>query len=96
MVVENKYLQFNELDFPERKTKVFQVVNKQDDFFLGTIEWDTAWRRYIFSGATEPNKLDSNCLKTIACFIDSLIAQRNDPKSGLRRTREKKNEIHER
>ena len=71
------YLEFNELDVPERKTNVFKVRNIKTDFFLGTIEWDTAWRRYLFSPTLAgPSKLDGACLSEISLFIRRLMEER--------------------
>jgi len=71
------WLEFNELEI-ERKTKVFEVRNKQTDFFLGTIEWDTAWRQYIFTPTGEPSKLARSCLKEIYDFIEGLMEERKN------------------
>ncbi len=70
------YLEFNELDVPERKTKVFEVRNIKTDFFLGTIEWDGSWRQYIFSPTAIPSKLSKGCLRELADFIEKLMGER--------------------
>lgn len=72
----SKYLEFNQLDFPSRKTKVFEIRNKDTDWFVGTIDWDTGWRRYIFTGNVQPTKLDEECLVDIAKFIGKLMKAR--------------------
>ena len=50
--MKKQRLIFNQLDtsktHPNKKTKVFEIRNKED-MFLGTIEWKNTWRQYIFS-----------------------------------------------
>jgi hypothetical protein len=58
---------FNELDVPERKTKVWEVRN-QDGDFLGTISWKNTWRRYWWEQANSVG-MDASCLDEVSAFI---------------------------
>ena len=71
-----EYLEFQELDVPERKTQVFEIRNHKTDFFIGTIEWDCGWRRYVFCWSGELGKLDKLCLDEISEFIGYLMEER--------------------
>ena len=68
------YLEFNELEV-ERKTKVFEVRNKEH-FFLGSIDWANGWRQYVFNPTAEPTQLSVGCLKEIEEFIKDLMEER--------------------
>ena len=72
-----EWLEFNKLEV-ERKTKVFEVRNIKTDFFLGTIEWDGAWRQYVFSPTAKPCKFSKGCLKEIFDFINELMEERKN------------------
>ena len=72
-----EWLEFNELE-TERKTKVFEVRNIKTDFFLGVIEWGTAWRQDVFTPTGEPSKLARSCLKEIYDFIEELMEERKN------------------
>ena len=73
---ESKWLKFNELDVPNRKTKVFEVRNKSSDFFLGTVEWWGAWRQYIFKPTAEGTIWSHGCLLDLSNFIKQLMEER--------------------
>lgn len=80
MKTDYKYIKFNQLDVPKRKTKVFEIRTNSNNFFLGCIEWDTGWRRYTFSNSTEPCKFSEDCLLDIAHFIKQLMEERKSGK----------------
>jgi len=68
----SQYLKFNQLQTPGRKTQVWEVRSKKDDFFLGTIAWDGAWRQYTFNPTAESSKFCMDCLRSICFFMDEL------------------------
>lgn len=72
--LSSKWVIFHELDVPSRKTKVFEVRNKESDDFLGTIEFKGAWRQYIFSPGAE-RIFNNKCLNDITRFITSLTEE---------------------
>lgn len=43
-----KYIRFNEVNNPGKKTRIYEVINLSGDYILGFIHWYTAWRQYIF------------------------------------------------
>ena len=60
----------NECHSPGRKTRVFAV--RRDDqkgcgHYLGSIEWDGAWRQYVFFPDSE-TKWSAGCKEEIAKF----------------------------
>lgn len=58
-----KYIRFNEVNNPGKKTRIFEVINLSGDYILGFIHWYTAWRQYIF----EPLE---NTVYSVGCLED--------------------------
>lgn len=82
--IQSKWITITELENKGRKTKIFEVRAIHDDFFLGTISWDTGWRRYVFQpSCAEPIKLCKDCMNLISNFMDKLMEDRkiNNKKS---------------
>lgn len=64
-----KYMVTVELGNGSRKTKLWDVVNKNHSDKLGQIKWYNGWRRYIFE--PEPcTVFSSDCMRSIAGFVD--------------------------
>ena len=80
-MVEKEYLYFEEqIPNVKRKTKMFVIKNKQDDTYLGDVEWNNGWRRYCFY----PDLMtywSSGCLKQVYNFIDKLMEERKNSKT---------------
>jgi len=77
MEKKKEYLEFNELEVPKRKTKVFEVRNKITDYYLGDIDWDCGWRQYVFTQRIDERiKMSKGCLREIADFIKKLMNDR--------------------
>lgn len=54
---------------PKPKTKVWWVVQRQNDIHLGWIGWWASWRRYAFY--PKPNTVyEEACLRDIARFCE--------------------------
>lgn len=71
-----EYLEFNRIEI-KRKTKVFEVRNKETDYYLGDIEWDCGWRQYVFiQRIDEKIKMSRGCERQIADFLDQLMEER--------------------
>ena len=69
-----KYITFNLIEL-KPKTKVYGVLAKKGNIFLGTIKWYSRWRQYCFF----PDKdtiYSRGCLKDIAEFIEKLMKER--------------------
>ena len=69
-----KWLSCGKLDFPNKKTQVWEVISVKG-VFLGDIRWFNSWRQYAFfpGQMTVFNKV---CLKDIQEFIGRLMKQR--------------------
>jgi len=71
---ETRWLIFGKLDFPDRKTDVWQVVSFKG-IHLGDIKWFGRW--HCYSLFVEPDTVfNSECLKDIREFINQLMAER--------------------
>ena len=51
------------------KINAYRVLNKHDDFVLGTIEWFPKWRIYAFF-PKEHTCYEQDCLRDIADFCE--------------------------
>lgn len=60
-----KYLTFEQLANPGRKTGIWNVRSASSGAHLGTIRWYGAWRQYCFY-PTEPTIFNTDCLVEIA------------------------------
>jgi hypothetical protein len=66
-----KWIEFEEIETDaKRKTKIFEVVTKEDRFGLGIVKWYGAWRKYAFFPA-EQTIFEWDCLRDIAEFCQS-------------------------
>jgi len=70
-----KWIEFIEQDFPDRKTKVFVVQNKENGVVLGTVRWFGSFRQYSFYPA-EHTVFEKTCLRDIADFMAQLMEER--------------------
>lgn len=75
-VVESKYLRFEEVVKPNRKTKSFEIFSKVNNSFLGRINWYGAWRKYVFEAPHDQIILDVVCMGDICNFIKELMNER--------------------
>ena len=64
---------------PTKKTKVFEVRNK-DDVFFGTIEWKNTWRQYVFTPPAYSTFWARSCLKQLFDFMEKLMQERKKTK----------------
>ena len=73
----SKYLKFEDISSPNKKTKDFRIWHTETNVFLGFINWKSGWRRYVF---TPPGDCvyDCGCLKGITDFISGLMKERAD------------------
>ncbi len=53
---------------PDRKTKVWIVLNAREGIELGRIRFTGAWRKFVFYPKVE-TQFDSECLLEIAAFL---------------------------
>jgi hypothetical protein len=68
-----KHLVIKEVAEPsrKRKTKAFNVMNRQSGILLGHIGWYGPWRQYCFIPADD-TVFSSGCMLDIADFIRQL------------------------
>lgn len=65
---EAKWITF-QLIFDTGKTKIWEVMSKEQGVILGAIKWYGPWRRYSFF--PQPNAIfEKTCLREIADYCD--------------------------
>lgn len=65
------YIEFTEHPHnPKRKTKIWEVRNKENGILLGHVAWYAPWRKYCF-GAQPECIFEEICLADIARFVKS-------------------------
>jgi len=71
----SKWLRFEEVENPGKKTSRWLVLAKMDGGTLGQIKWFGAWRQYAFY--PEPETIFAgSCFTDIAAFIQEAMAAR--------------------
>ena len=76
MRLETKWLRFHlQPQAPNRKTSRWTVYATEGGAVLGTVEWYTAWRQYVFVPESEC-LFNRTCLRDLAQFCDDAMAQR--------------------
>ena len=79
----SKWITFVQRRMPEnRKTKVFDIIAKDDGFILGQISWWSRWRQYAFF-PNENTVYEKTCLDDIRVFLIDLMLQRKKLKSDV-------------
>lgn len=73
---QGKWIEFVEVTTnKDKKTKQFNVINRESRIFLGTVKWFGNWRQYSFF--PQPNMVfERQCLMDIAHFINQLMVER--------------------
>ena len=67
-----KYIRIYDDTPDNRKTKVYTLVNKENELIhLGEIKWNTCWRKYCFYPEYE-TVFDNKCLTDIITFLNKL------------------------
>lgn len=65
----SEFIEFRAMGLSDSgKTKVWYVINMNNDDAIGVIKWSGAWRKYVFH--TGPSFYDWECLRLIADFIE--------------------------
>lgn len=86
----NKFLLFKQINRPQIKTKVFYVYSTHSNVYLGSISWDTGWRRYTMN-FEEDTKWSIECMAECYKFIAKLMQERkNNLGSAVEEEKEKK------
>ena len=77
-----QYLKFEELHTPpNRSTKVWDVLSKDGQSYLGQIRWYPHWRKYTFYSLSDSGVFDESCLRDIASFVETRTVEH---KAGMR------------
>jgi hypothetical protein len=64
-----KYIHIKEYEkIPNRKTKVYAVINNASNYVIGYIEWYPAWRQYCFCPKGD-TVYSVGCMNDIIDFI---------------------------
>ena len=71
---ETKYLIFQRLKYPDKKTYNIHVFNKSREP-LGEIYWRVGFRAYVFSPKDNLD-FDTKCMKDIIEYIEKLAEER--------------------
>lgn len=77
-----KYLRFEQVANPDRKTGIWNVVSQSGDFTLGQIKWYGAWRQYVFFPATD-TLYNTDCLVAIADRIETCNRWQRNVRANL-------------
>ena len=75
MELEGKWINFIEVVVDKRKTKVWEIYNKDNGSYLGRVSWYPGWRKYCF-GAAMTTVFEEDCLRDIAKFLEDATAAR--------------------
>lgn len=81
-MVKKEYLYFEEMSLTKiRKTGIFSVKLKSNNEDLGLIAWNNGWRQYCFF-PDDMTHYSAGCLKQVYNFIDKLMEERKNGKTG--------------
>lgn len=72
-----KWIEFVEVNFPGRKTKTFDVLNKENGTILGVVKWFGSFRQYSFFPASNC-VFEKTCLHDISKFMEDLMEERKN------------------
>lgn len=61
---------------PQRKTKVWRVLNKYDNILLGEVRWFSRWCKYAFFPSID-TIFEEDCLRDIANLCENKTKQHN-------------------
>lgn len=71
------YIRFEQVSRPGRKTDLYRVMSVHYDVELGTVEWHSPWRQYVFFPA-DLTYWSAGCLRDVTGFIERLMAERRE------------------
>lgn len=82
---ENKYIKIvlksgTKNSKTKNKTKIWEVINKSQNYALGSINWYYAWREYVISVYDEDTIFNHECLTFISEFIQNEMEKRKNGK----------------
>jgi len=72
-----KWLEFVDVSISDRKTKIFEVFNKDNGSYLGAVKWHGAFRQYSFFPASDCI-FEKTCLRDISKFMEDLMEERKN------------------
>ena len=77
-----RYLRFERIPFPGRKTTLWAVVSRSSGVSLGQIRWHGPWRQYVFHPAPE-TIFNVECMVDICDRIETLMRWRKNVRANL-------------
>ena len=75
-----KYIEFRIIE-KKSKTNVYECLNKNGGYGIGTIKWYPAWRQYVYT-PYEDTVYSQGCLNDISDFIGKI--KRLEPQEAKR------------
>jgi len=76
MKTEYEYIRFAEQPYrPGSKTKAWGCWNNRHHTLLGLVQWDGAWRQYVF-WPSDRTQFSAGCLADIQDFIEQAMKER--------------------
>jgi len=75
------FLEFEQYQIRKKKTINVEIRSHHTGELLGEIEWDCAWRKYVFVTSCSGLKFDSGCQREIADYLDKLMEKRTSFKT---------------
>lgn len=77
---EAKWLRFERVHVPTRKTETWIVYSKEGASILGVVQWFGRWRRYTFEPAA-CTEFEPTCLRDLAAFLEWMQARWKEARS---------------
>ena len=69
--ISNKWMLFEEVPNPGKKTRVILAVNRNGGYAIAKIKWFPRWRQYCFF-PLDGTVYNSDCLRGITEAVDTL------------------------
>lgn len=74
--MESKYIRFELVETPGRKTEVYNIMSKSTGCPLGQIKWHSPWRQYCFYPIGDTIWNDG-CMSDVINFTTRLMIKRS-------------------
>ncbi len=79
-----RYLRFERIKRPERKTMTWAVVSQSSGVKLGEIRWHPPWRQYVFFPSAE-TLFNIECMVDICDRISTIMRWRKNIQENLKK-----------
>lgn len=81
-LLPTRYLRFQRIPKPGRKTMVWAIVSQSSGVKLGEIRWHAPWRQYCFYPSAD-TIFNMECMDDICDRIDTLMRWRTNVRRNL-------------